>query len=179
LNDIEADIVEGCRKNNRIAQKSLYDKYCVAMYSTVYRICGDFDLANDILQDAFIQVFRDIKKFRGESTLGRWIKTIVVRTTLRKMKKERNFVSLDEANQEDYSIDIPAPLDKEYLEKAILELPNGFRTVFLLIEVEGYTHKEVSSLLKISEGTSKSQLYHAKKKLQLIITNLLQVESYK
>ncbi len=177
MHNKEAEIVEGCVKNNRIAQKELYDKYCVAMFSVVYRICGDHDLANDILQDAFIQVFRDIKKFRGDSSLGRWIKTIVIRTALRNIKKEKMFVNLDEVNHNDFAIELPGPLNGEYLELAILSLPKGFRTVFLLIEVEGYAHKEVSDLLNISEGTSKSQLYHAKKRLQLIIKNLLQVKA--
>ncbi|MBN2174060.1 MAG: RNA polymerase sigma factor [Bacteroidales bacterium] len=175
----EAEIIEGCRKNNRTAQKNLYDKYCTAMYSTAYRICGDYEQANDILQDGFVQVFRDIRKFRGESTLGRWIKTIMVRTALRKIRNQKIFTSLDDVNHENFAIEIPGPLSGEYLEQAILSLPDGFRTVFLLIEVEGYLHKEVSSMLQISEGTSKSQLFHAKKRLQMIINKLLHVESNK
>ncbi len=167
----EDDLVKGCINNDRKLQKALYEKYCKAMYSSAYRILKDFDLANDSLQEAFIQVFRDIKKFRGDSTIGAWIKTIVIRTSLKKLKKENLFVPLNESVH-DISVEIPGTLDGEYLEEAILKLPDGFRTVFLLIEVEGYTHKEVANILKISEGTSKSQLYHAKQKLRKSINGL-------
>ncbi len=149
-------------------QKVLYDKYCTAMFSTTYRILSDKDMAHDSLQDAFIQVFRDIKSFKGNSTLGAWIKTIVVRTALRKIKKEKLFVRWEEADITEF-VEMPTILNAEYLEKAILSLSSGFRAVFLLIEVEGYSHKEVAKMLDISVGTSKSQLFHAKRKLRDII----------
>lgn len=167
----EEEIVEGCIRDDRKLQKALYEKYCNAMFSSAYRIMNNYELANDALQEAFIQVFRDIKKFRGESTLGAWIKTIVIRTALRKLKKENLFVSLEETEYE-LPFKISIPLSGEYLEKAILSLPDGFRTVFLLVEVEGYAHREVAEILNISEGTSKSQLFHAKKRLQRIINDL-------
>ena len=164
----EEEIIEGCVREDRKLQKALYEKYCNAMFSSAYRILNNYELANDALQEAFIQVFRDIGKFRGESTLGAWIKTIVVRTAIRKLKKEKMFVDFEESKNEMPFVN-PDSLDGEYLEKAILSLPDGFRTVFLLVEVEGYTHKEVAGMLDISEGTSKSQLHYAKKKLQKII----------
>ncbi|MCD4695671.1 MAG: sigma-70 family RNA polymerase sigma factor [Bacteroidales bacterium] len=167
----EEDLINGCINNDRRLQKALYKKYCNAMYSSAYRILSDFDLANDALQEAFIQVFRDINKFRGDSTLGAWIKTIVVRTALRKLKNENFFIRLSESEYE-VPFEISNPLSGDYLEKAILSLPDGFRTVFLLIEVEGYAHKEVAKMLNISEGTSKSQLHHAKRRLQKIISDL-------
>jgi RNA polymerase sigma-70 factor (ECF subfamily) len=167
----EEEIVEGCIRGDRKLQKTLYGKYCNAMFSSAYRILNNYELANDALQEAFILVFRDIKKFRRESTLGAWIKTIVIRSALRKLKKEKLFVRIDES-EHDMPMVISNPLSGEYLEKAILSLPNGFRTVFLLVEVEGYAHKEVAEILNISEGTSKSQLHYAKRKLQKIINDL-------
>lgn len=171
LYNSEEDIIKGCINSKRSAQKAFYDKYSVAMYSVAYRICNSYELANDSLQEAFIQAFKDIHKFRSESTLGSWLKTIVVRTSVRKIKKEKLFVPLSE-NKYDIGFVFPEAFNGEYIEKAILSLPDGFRTVFLLIEVEGYTHKEVASILNISEGTSKSQLFHAKKRLQRNIKEL-------
>ncbi len=164
----ETDLVRACINNDRRAQKELYEKYKRAMYTICYRITGDFDLANDALQEAFIQIFRALPKFRAESTLGAWIKTIVVRTAIKKIKKQPKFDELEDFHTAD-RVDWGTSLDTEYLEKAILSLPEGYRAVFVMIEVEGYAHKEVAEILGISVGTSKSQLFHAKKRLRSIL----------
>ena len=161
----EAELITACLANDRLAQKSLYDKYKKAMYTIAYRITGDFDSANDVLQDAFVNVFRGLKKFRKESTLGAWIKTIVVRTAIKKLKKQSRYETIEEHHISGL-VDWGNFLDAEYLEKAIKDLPDGYRTVFVLIEVEGYAHKEVAEMLNISVGTSKSQLFYAKKRLR-------------
>lgn len=165
--DIERELVKGCSRNDRIAQRDLYYKYCDAMFTVAYRIVSNRDDAHDALQDAFIQVFRDISQYRFDSTLGAWIKTIVVRTSLKLLSKNRNlsFTDMEEALNEE-TILIPDTLNSEYLEKLILSLPDGYRAVFLLTEVEGYTHEEAAKILGISAGTSKSQLHHAKKMLK-------------
>lgn len=129
-------------------------------------------MANDVLQEAFIQVFRDIKQFRGDSTIGAWIKTIVVRNAIRKIKREKDFMLTEEIDSNEV-VQWPEEMYGEDLEKAILSLPAGYRTIFLLIEVEGYKHKEVAEILNISEGTSKSQLYYAKKQLQTILIDFI------
>jgi len=171
---IESDLIDACLANDRLAQKKLYEKYKNAMYSVCYRITNDYDMANDVLQDAFIQIFKSLASFRRESTLGAWIKTIVVRTAIKKIKKTKKFVELDDRiTSGDDFIDWGHYLDAEYLEKAILSLPGGYRSVFVLIEVEGYSHKEVGKMLGISEGTSKSQLFHAKKKLRVKLEKMI------
>jgi RNA polymerase sigma-70 factor (ECF subfamily) len=172
--DIERELVHGCTRNDRIAQRDLYHKYCDAMFTIAYRIVNNRDDAHDALQDAFIQVFRDIGQYRFDSTLGAWIKTIVVRTSLRLLSKNRNlaFADMDEAKSDEMIL-IPDTLDSEYLEKIILSLPDGYRTVFLLTEVEGYTHEETAKMLGISAGTSKSQLHHAKKMLKNRISAMM------
>ncbi len=166
---MESELIDSCIANDRLAQKELYDRYKKAMYTVAYRITGDYDLANDVLQDAFINIFRALPKFRRESTLGAWIKTIVVRAALKKIKKQPK-----EERLEDYHtghlIDWGDHLQAEYLEKAILSLPEGYRAVFVLIEVEGYSHKEVADMLGISTGTSKSQLFYAKRRLREMLT---------
>ncbi len=161
----EEELIQGCLNENRVAQKALYDRYSKAMFTTVYRMSGDFELAQDILQEAFVKVFTHLSSFRRESTLGAWIKTIVVRTALSKLKRRPQFEPFENhfANE---VVDWGDYLQAEYLEKAILSLPDGYRSVFVLIEIEGYAHKEVAEMLGISVGTSKSQLYYAKKRLQ-------------
>lgn len=143
----------------------VYDRYCDAMFTIAYRIIGDYDIANDALQEAFIQVFTDIDQFRGASSLGAWIKTILIRTSYRKLKKENIFISASK-DQVTEVISWPDEMTGDDLEKAILSLPEGSRTIFILIEVEGYKHREVAEMLNISEGTSKSQLYYAKQQLR-------------
>ena len=166
----EAELIQACIDNERLAQKELYDRYKGAMYTIAYRMTNDFDQANDILQEAFIKIFRALPKFRQESTLGAWIKTIVVRTALSRLRRKQIFEPI-ENHVNDQVIDWGHhPLEVEYLEKAIQSLPDGYRTVFVLIEVEGYSHKEVGDMLGISTGTSKSQLFYAKKKLRQLIS---------
>ncbi|MEM9847961.1 MAG: RNA polymerase sigma factor [Bacteroidota bacterium] len=161
----EAELIEACLKQDRMAQKALYDRYKDAMFTVAYRMMGDFELAEDVLQEAFVKIFRALSKFRKESTLGAWIKTIVVRTALSKLKK-KNFTEPLEDYHTEQHVTWGNHLDVEYLEKAIQALPDGYRAVFLLIEIEGYAHKEVAEMLGISVGTSKSQLFYAKKKLR-------------
>lgn len=165
--DIERILVEGCSRNERFAQKELYTRYCDAMYTVAFRIVNDKEEAHDALQEAFIQIFRDIKQFRFESSLGAWIKTIVIRTTLKQLKKNLRFETsnFDEI-AENQPLVFPDMLNGEYLEKMILSLPEGYRTVFLLTEVEGYSHQETAQMLGITVGTSKSQLHHAKNMLR-------------
>ena len=162
----ETDLIQSCLNNDRIAQRTLYDKYKKAMYTLAYRITGDFEAANDVLQDAFLKIFRGLKSFRGESTLGAWIKTIVIRTAYSHLRKNKIYFDPIENVNLDGHLDWGHYLDTEYLEKAIQALPDGYRAVFILIEVEGYAHKEVAEMLGISVGTSKSQLFYAKKKLR-------------
>ena len=164
----EADLITGCLLNDRIAQRQLYDRYKKAMYTLAYRITGDFDDANDVLQDSFLEVFKHLNQFRGESTLGAWVKQIVVR----KSTKKKRLVIWQ--NVDDYTgegVDWgEAEINAAHLETAVLSLPDGFRTIFVLAEVEGYTHREIAEMLHISEGTSKSQLFHAKRKLRAMLS---------
>ncbi len=170
IGNTENELVQACLANNRLAQKNLYDKYKKAMYSLCYRITGDFEAANDVLQDAFVKVFRGLPSFRAESTLGAWIKTIVVRTAYSYLRKEKMFMEDLDNLSNPPKIDWGHYLDTEYLEKAILSLPEGYRMVFVLVEIEGFTHKDVARILGISEGTSKSQLFYSKKRLREILT---------
>lgn len=165
LSHEEQFLLEACLQNNRKQQQALYERYKDAMYTIACRMLKDTDLACDALQDGFIQVFNGLQNFKRQSTLGAWIKTIIVRACLNKLKQEIEQESIP--NDYHYErIEWDDNLTGEELEKAIKKLPAGYRSVFLLIEVEGYTHKEVAQMLNIAEGTSKSQLFHSKKMLQ-------------
>ena len=161
----EQELVDRCRSNDRTAQRLLFDRYKRAMFSTAYRILTDYDHANDALQDAFVVIFRDLDQFTFRSTLGAWIKTIVVRQAIRKQQIEGRFLTLDETSH-DSAVAFRDTLTGAELDAAIRTLPDGARTIFLLVEVEGYTHKEVAEMLNVSEGTSKSQVSYAKKLLR-------------
>ena len=165
ISSSEEQLINKCINRERLAQKELYDKYKDAMYTVALRITNNSDDACDTLQDAFIQVFRDMTQFKKQSTIGAWIKTIVIRTALKSVKMLNVTESLEVVKSNDV-IEWPDALNGEYLSKAIDELPKGYKITFLLNEVEGYTHKEIAEMLNISEGTSKSQLFHAKKMLQ-------------
>jgi RNA polymerase sigma-70 factor (ECF subfamily) len=166
----EKQLIEKCLRHDRSAQRQVYDNYRRAMYTSAYRITGDFELAGEVLQDAFLSVFRNLDKFEQRSTLGAWIKSIVVRTALKKVERRRQFETLPD-DYSDQQIDWGTqPIEADYLEQAIQNLPNGFRSVFVLAEIEGYNHREIAEMLQISEGTSKSQLFYAKKRLREMLT---------
>ncbi|HOY38218.1 MAG: sigma-70 family RNA polymerase sigma factor [Bacteroidales bacterium] len=165
-NEKENILLEGCRNLEPRAQKRLYDAYKNCMFTICMRITGNYEEARDALQDGFISVFNDISKFRGESSLGAWIKTIIIRAALKRLKPV-SFIASDEIP------DAPVEWDSEFtgeeLQKAIWALPEGYRVVFIMFEVEGYSHTEIADILHISEGTSKSQLHYAKKKLKELL----------
>ncbi|MEQ9299239.1 MAG: RNA polymerase sigma factor [Cyclobacteriaceae bacterium] len=162
----ELELVNNCLQYDRQSQKKLYDKYKDAMYTILCRMLNNEEDAADALQEAFIQVFKGLSGYKGISSLGAWIKTIVIRTALARRKNQLQFDEIDERSQKIEPIHWDSNLTGDYLDKAIRGLSNGYRSIFLMIEVEGYTHKETAEMLGISEGTSKSQLFHAKKALQ-------------
>jgi RNA polymerase sigma factor (sigma-70 family) len=167
----DAQLITLCQQQDRRAQRLLYDRYSKAMYTTAYRITGDFDWAGEAIQDAFLQVFRHIGSFGQRSTLGAWIKSIVVRTALQKVNRRQNRFDAWEDDQVDTVLDWgSSPIDAMLLEQAIQQLPEGARAVFVLAEVEGYAHREIAEMLGVSEGTSKSQLSAAKKRLRELLS---------
>ena len=161
----EEKIINGCLKNDRVAQKALYDKYKTKMYTLSYRITNNFEDANDVLQEGLIHVFENLKSFKGNAHLGTWIHTIIARTALKKIKNRVHFVELSEVEESD-PIDWGSNIDVQYLEKAIASLPDGYRSIFTLYEVEGFKHTEISEMMNISVNTSITQLHKAKRMLK-------------
>ena len=162
------ELVLGCVNNSRVHQKALYDKFATNMFSLLFRMLNDRELANDVLQDAFITIFLSVSELQDAERLAGWIRTIVVRTAIQKIRELSRITF--ENNAEITDVIMP---DDNFtaiqLDEAIRSLPKGNRLVFMLIEVEGYKHREVAEMLNISEGTSKSQLNYAKKLLRQIL----------
>jgi RNA polymerase sigma-70 factor (ECF subfamily) len=163
-------LIAGCRRNDRHYQEALYRKYARVMYGICLSYTADRAAAQDNLQEAFIKVFRKIKDFRMEGSLEGWIKRVVVNTSLDFLRKKAKI------NQyiQDEPLDIVEEGDNEMNKKMnvqpildkIANLPEGARAIFNLYAIEGYSHKEISKKLNITEGTSKSQYNRAKKLLQ-------------
>jgi RNA polymerase sigma factor (sigma-70 family) len=160
----EDKIIEGCLKNDRTAQKALYDQYKSKMYTLAYRITNSFEDAGDVLQEGFIDVFINLKSFKGESQLGTWIHTIIARTAIKKIRTRIHFSDLDEIPETEF-IDWGQEIDIQLLEKTITDLPDGYRSIFTLYEIEGFKHGEIAQMMDISVSTSKTQLHKAKRML--------------
>lgn len=161
----ELQLVANCQAGNRKAQHELYDRYKRAMYTLAFRLLNNREEAEDALQEGFVKVFRGLDSFRAESSLGAWIRIIVTRACLNRLKV-RMKIETQSMEGVHPSVNWDANLTGEVLHRAISNLSDGYRTVFVMVEVEGYSHKEVAQMLDISVTTSRSQLFHAKKRLQ-------------
>ena len=158
-------LIQLCLKQDRAAQKQLYDNYKDNLYTIAYRLSSDTDLASDILQETFIEAFKQLSKLREPKYFHSWIKQILIRKTYRQLDKLKNNVSLDAIAEIRHEPNV----DVGYIEKAIQTLPLKSRTVFVMAEIEGFKHKEIATALDITEGTSKSQLNYAKTKLKELL----------
>lgn len=166
----EKQLVSDCLKGGLKAQKRFYDAFAPKMYGVCLRYAKDNDTAKDYLQEAFIRVFANLERFRFEGSLEGWIRRIVINTALEKIRKTdvfKNSLSLDNIlHLENDGIHVEEQIKEAELLQMIQSLPLGFRTVFNLFAIEGYSHLEISNMLNISDGTSKSQYARAKKWLQ-------------
>ncbi|MEP1094809.1 MAG: RNA polymerase sigma factor [Cyclobacteriaceae bacterium] len=158
-------LIKGCQKGKREFQQALYDKYCDGMYLVALRYSKMQQEAEDVLQEAFLKVFKNIKTFRKDSSLAYWIKRIVVNTALNHQRSKLYlYPMVDVTDLSHRSVDETAisNLSYEELLKLIQKLPSGCQVIFNLFAIEGYKHSEIAELLQISEGTSKSQYSRAK-----------------
>jgi RNA polymerase sigma factor (sigma-70 family) len=168
------DIIKGCLQNNAAMQKMLYDKYAAKMYGIAVRYAHHPEDAKDILQDGFVKVFQNLSKFKGTGVFEGWLRRIFVNTAIEHYRRKNNTYEIQESHEEQITYrDFSAPdkLAAEEILNMVKALPNGYRTVFNLFAIEGYSHKEIAEMLNISEGTSKSQYARAKALLQEKIKN--------
>ncbi|MEO5979943.1 MAG: sigma-70 family RNA polymerase sigma factor [Chryseolinea sp.] len=168
----EDEMIKGCLKRDPNAQRILYDMYSSKMYGLCYRYVKSTMEAEDILVIAFTKVFDKIHQFKSEGSFEGWVRRIVVNEALTFLRRNRSMyleTELEKADREpDYS-SLSDHLEQEDLIKMIHELPTGYRIVFNLYAIDGYTHKEIGEQLGISENTSKSQLSRARTYLQKLL----------
>lgn len=161
----EDELLKGCLRRDRSAQQQLFDLYSSKMYGLCYRYVRHPMEAEDILVTAFTKVFERIEQFKGEGSFEGWIRRIIVNESLTYLRKSRTMYLEAELEQADHEPDyekLSDHLEAEDLLKMIRELPAGYRLVFNMYAIDGYSHKEIAEKLGISENTSKSQLSRAR-----------------
>lgn len=170
----EAELVEGCKKGHPTYQRALYQRFYKLMYGVCLRYTDNRDDAEDILQDGFVKVFKNLNSFQGKGSFEGWVRRIMVHTSIEHYRKSSRYfmVDVNDAYDLETDSDVIGSLSRDEILAVIRSLPVGYRTVFNLYAVEGYSHQEVADMLGISEGTSKSQLSRAKKILQEKILQL-------
>lgn len=167
---IENQIIEGCKQNKAKAQMQLYDRYCQAMFIIANRYVKDQHTAEDVMQDAFIKVFKKMDTYKGEVTIGAWIKRIVINQCIDYLKKRKiEVVGIEEKHfeaetQSTWTVDDNVNI--QMIIQAIEELPEKYKVVLKLYLLEGYDHQEIAQVLNITEVSSRSQLMRGKNKLK-------------
>lgn len=162
-------LLEGCRRGDRKAQENLYRMLSPRMMAVCMRYAKDSADAEDILQMGFVKVFRKLSEFRNEGSFEGWIRRIMVNTAIeayRKNLRSLNVVDIEEVYDYPQSTFDMSGLELKDLMKMICQLPDGYRMVFNMYVIEGFSHKEIAAQLGISEGASKSQLSRARSVLK-------------
>lgn len=168
----ETDLIKGCLAGDRRMQELLYQRFSPKMYAVCLRYASKAEDSQDILQDGFVKVFKNLHMYRGDGSFEGWIRRIFVNTAIEHYRRQVNMYPVTEGHEnllETKETSAFDTLSMKDLVKIIQELSPGYRTVFNLYVIEGYSHKEIGELIGISEGTSKSQLARAKGILQNII----------
>jgi RNA polymerase sigma-70 factor (ECF subfamily) len=170
----EEELIKGCVRRERSAQKHLYEKFSPKMYAICCRYVKDSMEAEDVLITAFTKILDRIEQFKGEGSFEGWIRRVVVNEALTYLRKNRSMyieTELDAAYREPDYQTLSDHLEAEDLLNLIQELPAGYRIVFNLYAIDGYSHKEIAEQLNITESTSKSQLSRARVFLQKLLVD--------
>jgi RNA polymerase sigma-70 factor, ECF subfamily len=174
----EAQAIERAKQGDAEAFQALYDRHKRRVYSLCLRMTSNTAEAEDLTQEAFLQLYRKIATFRGESAFSTWLHRLSVNVVLMHLRKKNlPVVSLEETTQggeddspkKDFGADdlaLAGSIDRLQLQKAVDDLPPGYRTIFVLHDVEGYEHNEIAAMVGCSIGNSKSQLHKARMKLR-------------
>ena len=169
--NIHQEIIDQCKEGDQKAQFRLYKLYYKPMYSVCMRLINQADEAEDIMQEAFLNAFRNIDTYRGEVSFGAWLKRIVINRSLDHLKKKK--LKLEEINDKtaqiaDYQMEMKE-VNVEVIKNAIQQLPDGYRVVLSLFLIEGYDHEEISQILGITNSNSRTQFLRAKNKLRELL----------
>ena len=177
------DLIERCLKNDRLAQKQLYEAHAPMLMGVCYRYTKSADEASDVLQEGFVRIFNNLHTWKQQGPLAAWMRSVMVRTSLNWLRQQRRLNMHSAATPDDAALEHTkdeAPIGYEQLEAAeivnvVRTLPGGYQTIFNLHAVEGYSHVEIAALLSISESTCRSQYMRARRllqqKLQLLYHN--------
>ncbi|MEP1488372.1 MAG: RNA polymerase sigma factor [Algibacter sp.] len=170
------DLVENSKLGERHSQFELYELYVDAMYNVAMRMVQIKEDAEDVVQDSFVQAFKNLNSFRYESTFGSWLKRIVINKSINHLKlKKIPVVPIENQMyhiKADTNVEVSEEIDIKKVKKGIGLLPSGYQQIITLYLIEGYDHVEIGEILDISTSTSKSQYHRAKKKLIEIINTL-------
>lgn len=170
----DKELVEGCIREDRKCQRLLWDKYSRKIMALCLRYCQNQEEAEDAMMEAFVKIYDKLGDFRFQSSLETWMRRVAVNISINKIRARKNiWTDISDAEYEigyqDFSFD---QLNVNQLLKLIEQLPVGYRMVFNLYAIEGFSHKEIADTLQIDEGTSRSQLAKARKALQAMLNNL-------
>jgi RNA polymerase sigma-70 factor (ECF subfamily) len=164
-------LVQRVKDGDPAAERALYDAHVDRVYGLAYRMTGDETLARELTQDAFVRAFDKIDSYRGDAALSTWLHTVTTSVVLNGLRKVRRIrereVDLDHARGAAATDRRSEPELRDRLHAAIAGLPDGYRKVFVMHDVEGYTHLEIARALGVAEGTSKAQLSRARAKLRV------------
>lgn len=176
----EADLISRCRRDDAAAQRVVYQQYQRTLYGICLRYADNRDDALDLLQDSFIRIFRNIDSFRGEGSFEGWMRRITVRLCIEYCRKRTRFLRVDLKHAQEVAVetDVWASVSRDEILRLISQMPPGYRMVFNLYAVEGYSHQEIADMLGISEGASKSQLSRARRYLQQRLMRLGEEDAY-
>ena len=167
----DQELIAACQAGKSWAQKKIYELHASAMMSVCFRYVNDRETARDLLQDGFIKVFTKADTYSGSGSFAGWIRRIFVTTAMEFLRRNdalKQSTSIEEYSNliEDVDVTVLEKISSEDLMTCISELPNGYRTVFNLYAIEGFSHNEIANMLTISENTSRSQFMRARKLLQ-------------
>ncbi len=175
INAEEQNIIKQCLNGDKKAQELLYKTYSDKMYVVCLRYSSSNQDAEDILQEGFIKVFKNLSRFRFTGSFEGWVRRIFVNSAIEHYRKNAKWKYTEDAQEVKIaSSDISAlqTLSANDLLNLVKQLPTGYRTVFNMFVIEGYSHQEIAGMLKVSESTSKTQLYKARAALQAMIKKL-------
>ena len=174
----EKHMIEGCIDGKRSCQKMLYDRFASKMLGVCMRYAKDRAEAEDMLQEGFIKVFQNIARFKNEGSFEGWVRRIMVFTAIN-FFKHRSRTFKEDLDQENYDAvvedDIITQISAKEIIALVQQLPEGYRVIFNLYAVEGYTHKEIGDMLGIAVGTSKSQYSRARNAMQQLLAKHYQI----
>jgi len=165
------DVVNRCQDGDTKAMETVYTHYKSSLFNLAYRFSRNHASAEDLLQEIFIKIFTQINKLRSPEALKSWLYRIAVNTCISHTRKKAQTkeVSIDDISEINDPKDDPSFMEKN-LERAVTFLPPKQKAIFLLHDVQGFTHDEIADIMKLTEGTSKSQLFKARMKLRELLT---------